>query len=942
MKKLLPLLALASHFVFGQAYRSNTGFAANAMRPGDDNFVQLQLPFPINMGGRVYTSGFLSNNGNISFGTVSTVLDGRANFVPRGIRSINFPMIAPFYADVDTTNSSPVTHGPDRVDGRPAFGVNWPGVGRFDRKNDKLNTFQVVLVDRSDTGTGNFDIEFNYASINWDIGDDTVLGRAYASAGYTNGLGGDNGQSFEFPGSLQENAFLDDGPYALIRQSRNSGVAGRLRFEVRNGLVNDTTLVIQPERSRLECPEVVIAARGSGYRVPAFVTPNFTRSLTENGQPREITSFVFLPASDGTPNTYDFVVKYRSVVPIDPAGNPFPLSQVQLTIALPAFANTPAYTATDTKNVNNCALRANCGTLPTTALVGFQLTGRATASGGAEPYTFSATNLPPGLAFSAAGALSGAVNAPGSYSYTVNVRDNSTPVQNASAACRMSVTGQAVPLTGTCNSPAGTTGAAYSGAIQASGGSGQYTFRVSGGALPAGLSLNSATGAITGTPTAAGTFAFVATITDSAGASATVNCSIVINAVVITPPSISSFAPIVAVVGGPQFTLNVSGANFSQASRFVWNTFELSTEFVNATALRVTVPANLLGAPGTARTFVRNGTASQSAEASYEVLPALGGLTLEPSSVAATGQDAMVTLRGEGFWPNVVISIGNTTASSRRVSASEVLFTVPGSLLSSAGTLTIRALNGNNQSATASLTVRPGITVTPSLSLDNPGVITDQSAVTLRLAEAPGTELTGALQITFTPNADNAPSNLATDFPRFTSSGSRRVTFRFPANATELRVPLDRGTVAGTVSVFLAELLSQGSDLLQGQQPRQTFTIEQSVPFILPGTVGIIRTASGISVEATVISSVRNITAGSVTFTLASGVQANGSLTIPIDNIAALTTAWFGSADGRNNGGAFRITIPYTLEGDFTNIQSASVTMTNSRGASAAVSGGRR
>jgi hypothetical protein len=943
MKKILLLAAFAS-LAFGQAYRNNQGFTTSQLRNGDDVFTEVQLPFTINFGGRTYSSGFLSNNGNLSFGTISTVLDGRANFVPRGIRSINFPLIAPFYADVDTTNTAAVTFGADRVDNRPAFGINWPGVGRFDRKNDRLNTFQVVIIERFDTGAGNFDIEFNYSSIQWDIGDDTVLGRAFASAGFTNGLGGDNAQVFEFPGSLQPDAFLDTSPLALIRQSRNSGIPGRLRFEVRNGLAADTTLVIDPTRTRLECPEVTIFARGSGYRVPPFVTPNFVRSLRENGQTREITSFTALPASDGTPNTYDFVVRYRGVVPLDPAGQPFPLSQVELNVSIPAFANAPAYSAADTKNVRNCALQADCGTLPTTALVGFSLTGRASATGGLSPYTFSATNLPTGLTLNTGGQLSGAATAPGAYSYTVTARDSSSPAQSANATCRMTVTGQAVPLTGSCNTPAGTAGQAYTGSMQASGGAAPYTFRVASGALPPGLTLNPSTGAISGTiaANASGIYAFVVSIADSASAAITVNCSISVTGVTITPPTISRFSPIAATVGGAAFTLTVTGTNFTSASRVVWNSFELPTTFSNATTLTAAVPANLLAAEGAAQILVRNAANNQSAASPFDVFPPIGGLTFNPASLRATGQDTTVAMTGVGFWLDLVVSVNGTNVSTRRVSSTAAEFVVPAANLRAPGTLTIRAVNGNNQAATGNLMVSPAVSVTPSLTLDRPNVITDQSAVTIRLNQAPGAALSGQLRITFVPNADGQPANSDTDFPRFTASSSRVVPVTFAATATEFRAAIDQGSVAGAGTVTLESLTTGGVELLTGARPTQTFTIDPAAPLILPGTVAVTRTGTGISVEAIAISTVRNLTTGSITFTLASGVQSTGSLTFPIDNLAALGTTWFSSAAGRTAGGAFRITIPFTFEGDFTNIQSVSVTLSNARGASPAVSGNRR
>ena len=62
----------------------------------------------------------------------------------------------------------------------------------------------------------------------------------------------------------------------------------------------------------------------------------------------------------------------------------------------------------------------------------------------------------------------------------------------------------------------------YAGAIPATGGVVPRTWSVAAGALPAGLTLNPATGAITGVPRAAGAFALTFTVTDAAGQRATV------------------------------------------------------------------------------------------------------------------------------------------------------------------------------------------------------------------------------------------------------------------------------------------------------------------------------------------------------------------------------------------------------------------------------------
>lgn len=81
-----------------------------------------------------------------------------------------------------------------------------------------------------------------------------------------------------------------------------------------------------------------------------------------------------------------------------------------------------------------------------------------------------------------------------------------------------------------CGSPpAGQLGQNYSAGLVPSGGVAPYTFAIIAGALPTGLSLNAATGAITGSPSALGLFTFTAQVTDSSANTASVVCSISIN-----------------------------------------------------------------------------------------------------------------------------------------------------------------------------------------------------------------------------------------------------------------------------------------------------------------------------------------------------------------------------------------------------------------------------
>ncbi|WP_336296280.1 autotransporter domain-containing protein [Cronobacter dublinensis] len=77
--------------------------------------------------------------------------------------------------------------------------------------------------------------------------------------------------------------------------------------------------------------------------------------------------------------------------------------------------------------------------------------------------------------------------------------------------------------------PAATAGSAWSQTLSATGGSAPYTWTAHG--LPAGISLNPATGALSGTPTTAGSFTFSVTVKEAGNVSATASYTLVVGAV---------------------------------------------------------------------------------------------------------------------------------------------------------------------------------------------------------------------------------------------------------------------------------------------------------------------------------------------------------------------------------------------------------------------------
>jgi cysteine-rich repeat protein len=212
------------------------GCQETVLSPNDDgSTASVSLPFVLNFFGSEYGALYVNNNGNVTFDSALST------FTPFDLQATNRVIIAPFFADVDTRGleSQPTRYsfGGTTFGGRPAFCVDWVGVGYFGGHTDKLNSFQLVLVDRSDLGAGDFDIIMNYDKVLWETGDASGgvagFGGTPARVGYSNGVS----TSFELPGSASTGSFIDaNEATGLIHNSRDTLQLGRYIYAVRNGV----------------------------------------------------------------------------------------------------------------------------------------------------------------------------------------------------------------------------------------------------------------------------------------------------------------------------------------------------------------------------------------------------------------------------------------------------------------------------------------------------------------------------------------------------------------------------------------------------------------------------------------------------------------------------------------------------------------------------------
>ena len=238
----------------------------------------------------------------------------------------------------------------------------------------------------------------------------------------------------------------------------------------------------------------------------------------------------------------------------------FGLYQLRLKTSGPHIGTNPVYQTADIKITGNTWTQVypvpaatsppafTADTPPVTGMVGVTYTYTFTASGTPNP-TFSVVSgsLPAGLTLDpTSGVLAGRPTSAGPSTFQVRATNSLGSATTANITITISVP----PPAFTADTPpvTGTVGVAYSYTFAASG-SPAPSFHVASGTLPPGLALNSVTGKLSGTPTAAGTSTFTVQASNTGGAVTSPSITITVTPVASPPVFTADTPPVTATVG---------------------------------------------------------------------------------------------------------------------------------------------------------------------------------------------------------------------------------------------------------------------------------------------------------------------------------------------------------------------------------------------------------
>src|SRR5690349_3949319 len=312
---------------------------------------------------------------------------------------------------------------------------------------------------------------------------------------------------------------------------------------------------------------------------------------------------------------------------------------------------------------------ANTGPVATAPSITTQPASQSVTAGQTASFSVAATGTAPlnyqwkknGVAVN--GASSSAYSTPATSSsdngvqFTVVVSNSAGSVTSSAAILTVNAS---IPLLQVTSSqlPGGTIGSAYSATLSASGGTSPYSWSVSSGTLPTGLSLSS-TGTLSGTPTVAGAFPFTVAVKDTASASASASLSIKVASV--SPLQItSSQLPGGTVSSACSATLSASGGT----SPYSWSV----PSGTLPTDLSLSSSGTLSGTPTVAVSFPLFRSVKDTASASASASLSINVVSVSPLQVTSSqlpggtvGSAYSATLNASGGTSPYSWSVSNGT-----------------------------------------------------------------------------------------------------------------------------------------------------------------------------------------------------------------------------------------------------------------------------------------
>ena len=443
-------------------------------------------------------------------------------------------------------------------------------------------------------------------------------------------------------------------------------------------------------------------------------------------------------------------------------------------------------------------------------------------SGGIAPYTWAATGLPACLTLNkTTGLVSGTILAScaGTSTPTFTLTDSGVATAlTASAQLNLVIAAApAISFTGTVP-PSATTDIAYSGSAAASGGVVGSTLTYSTvGTWPSWLSLNSSTGAISGTPTAAGPVSFSVQAGDAYGDTATQKYTITVGK---GTPSVSVWPTASGITYGQTLSAStLSGGSASVAGSFAWTTPSTAPGVGTATygvTFTPTDTTDFTTTTGTVSVTVSKATPSVS------VWPTASGITYGQTLSSSTLSGGSASVAGSFAWTTPSLTPGAGTASYN------VTFTPTDSTNYAAVTQTVSlAVSKATLTVTASSTTVAYGSAVPTITPIYSGFLNSDTAAALTTAPtcsttytptsaagtSPATSCSGGVSSNYIFNYVSGTVTVTKNTPTVTWTPPAAITYGTALSATQLNAT---ATVTGTFAYTpaLGTVLGAGSQTL--------------------------------------------------------------------------------------------------------------------------------